>query len=277
MAPSKIILFIFLGIFAACNRQPEVRVPDLSDSIDYTCREIEYVSLDTMPKEISGYKYYNEQGQLIEQVGYERRTKFKYDSQGKLIEKQHCRIYNCKSVQREIFVYDENGNLMGSYFQDKNKKHQDKLSFQPVKFYDSTGHLIKELVRKGTDMNGESYERWKHYQYKNGKISNEIEIIDKDTLWTGVYKYDSNNNLLEIRKQKDTIYLVEVYTYSPDNLLLKKSIRSNRYPLTENTAFQVYNYTDVYEYDRNKRLIKKTTYNHKGEVYRTFYYIFDCK
>jgi hypothetical protein len=269
-------IIIVVLILIGCSRQ-EIYVPDFSNTIDYHCREIKYMGTSKIKDNVVSYKYFNEKKQLIEQVGHEYRIKYKYNKQGELIEKFSCRMYNCEIGWREIMFYDNKRNYIGSFFTLDTLILFDTIKVVQIKYYDEHNNLIKELSDKGSDVNGNKYECWKNYQIENGKIIKEIETNNGNTTWIGSYKYDLKNNLVTINRIQEELYENELMEYNSKNQLTKKTIESNRYPLTENTFYSVCNNTTIYKYDNLDRLIEEITYNHKGEIYRTFLYDYDCK
>lgn len=98
------ILFSILFLFS-CRTQTRY-IPDFSDYIDYSSKVVQYFGDTLTESNIMLYKYFNSENQLIEIVGHENRTKLKYDKQGKLTDKFHCRMYNCEIGWREKLFYD---------------------------------------------------------------------------------------------------------------------------------------------------------------------------
>lgn len=269
-------IIIIVLILIGCNSQ-EIYVPDYSNTIDYHCRVIKYKGTSKNSNQIISYKYFNDKEQLIEQVEHENRIKYKYNKRGELIEKFTCGNYQCKNGWREIMFYDDNSNYIGSFITIDTLIVMDTIKFVQIKYYDEHNNLIKELSDKGSDVYGNKYECWKNYQIESGKISKEIETNNGNATWIGSYKYDLKNNLVTINRIQEELYENEIMEYNSKNQLTKKTIESNKYPLTENTFYSVCNNSTIYKYDNLGRLIKEITYNHKGEIYRTYLYDYDCK
>lgn len=274
MRTLHIILAFLILIQFSCTRQ-NLYVPDFSEQIDYDTREIKYSGGDMKSENAINYKYFNQSGQIIEQIGHEYRVKYYYDSVGDLIEKYNCRMYNCEIGWRDIMIYDDNKNLLGTYRTLETAIDLDTVEFEQIKFYNEKGELSKELFDRGSNMQGDKYEIWKGYSYNDQLISKEFDIKNGDTTWIGNYNYDNKRQLINITRILGKLKEERNFNYNESGQLIKESIESNEYPLTENVSFSVKNNTIRYDYDSQGRLIKEVTLNHKGKVYRTFLYRFD--
>jgi YD repeat-containing protein len=269
----KILAFLILIQFS-CSRQV-LYVPDFSEQIDYSTREIKYSGNDMIPENAINYKFFNQSGQLIEQIGHEYRIKYFYDSISDLIEKFNCRMYNCEIGWRDLMIYDNNKNLIGIYWTLETAVDLDTAKFEQSKFYNESGKLLRELIDRGSNMQGDKYEIWRDYSYNDQLISKEIDTENGDTTWIGNYNYDDIGRLINITRILGKLKEQTNFIYNERGQLIKESIESNEYPLTEDLSFSVKNNTTTYDYDSQGRLIKEVTLNHKGKVYRTFLYSFD--
>jgi hypothetical protein len=269
---NKIVIFIFI-VAVACQASSQY-IHDFSNEISYSYRVIQYA--DSINNEnIISYKYFNEKDQLIEEVEHEFRKKFKYDSEGKLTETFLCRMYNCKIGIRELIVYDEFDNIIGTQIKNDTSLIIDTTNFFQRKFYNKKNLLDKEISDVGTYSNGEKYYYWKYYVYDDTLLIEDIEKRNNDTIWVREYHYDSSGKLFSIIKKNNNDFENIYFEYNNDNLLTKKTIVSNKYPITENTSYHAHNNSTVYKYDLQKRLVEEKILNHKGETYRTFFFIYD--
>lgn len=262
----KIGIIIIILILFGCNSNN--KIPDFSSEIDYAYKTIQY-SGNQKENEIISYKYFDNNGKLLEQIGKESRTKYFYNEKGKLKEKLNCRIYDCDIGWREILIYDINNNYIGSKYIPKKFKDVKPLKFEQVKFYDKNNNLIKILSDSGTDVEGNNWEKWKFYYYENGKIAKEIEKQNDKIIWTGIYEYDENNNLVSIKRKNQRNYENELFRYDKNKRLIEQSIK-NEEILNENVSFSVKNNSTTYKYDKMGRQIEEITFNHKGKEHRHF-------
>lgn len=263
-------LFLIAAFFS-CQSIDDQRIPDFSDEIDFAYNRISHVEAQDTSW-LSAFEYFNNKGQLIEEVKHERRVKYNYGSDGKLKEKIYCREYNCNSARREILIYDDSGNHIGSFTTTNSKVDLDTVKFQQTKFYNDDNHLVKELVNSGTDAYGENYEYWKHYTYKNNRIDKEIETRNGDTVWVGDYSYTSTGKVSEVKRVNGDKFEIEKFKYDQQGNLIKESIENNQYELTNSTLYNVYNNAVEYKYNNDSRLVEKSIYNHKGDLYRRYSY-----
>jgi len=275
MSVTKIYLVLITLAIIGCTR--DAYIPDLSSTIDYNYRVTKYRGTNKAKENIVSYEYYNNNGLLTEQIGVEYRIKFIYNNQKELIEKYYCRYYNCEIGRREIFFYDDNRNYIGSFFTTDTIIKLDTINIDQIKLYNANNNLIKELLDKGTNIYGDKYEYWRSYKYNNGRIIEEIETNKEDTIWVGTYKYDSNNNLIEINRIQGELFEIETIEFNNRNKKIRKTIKSNENPITDDTSYSVNNNIIIYKYDKDGRLIKTTSYNHKGEIHGVFSYQYDYK
>jgi hypothetical protein len=262
----KIGIISVILILFGCNSNN--KIPDFSSEINYAYKTIQY-SGNQKENEIISYKYFDNNEKLLEQIGKESRTKYFYNEIGKLKEKLNCRIYNCDIGWREILIYDNNNNYIGSKYIPKKFKNVNPRKFEQIKFYNKNNNIIKELSDSGTDVEGNIWEEWKFYYYEKGKIVKEIEKHNDKIIWTGIYEYDENNNLVSIKRKNKLKYENELFQYDKSNRLIKQSIE-NEEILNENVSFSVKNNSTSYKYDKIGRLIEEITFNHKGKEYRHF-------
>jgi YD repeat-containing protein len=269
MTHLKLIAIIVL-LTAGCRSN--IEIPDFSEQINYSYKSTVYIG-NPNNHDIFTFNYFDNQGHIIEQVGREYRVKFIYNEKGQLIEKYNCRMYNC-----EILKYDSLGNYIGSAIPKDTLVILSNVNVEQVKFYDKNNHLIKELSDRGADINGNKYESWKYYTYENSRITNETELRNRDTVWTGKYNYDTNGNLISIKRQNGQKYENETFQYDQLKRVTKKSIENNVYPLTEDvSSFSVSNNSTTFKYDDKGRVTEEITYNHLGKEYRRFVYEYQQK
>lgn len=255
------ILLSCLLVFSVC--EPDSSTPDLSESIsfDYGAK-IETEFNDGHVR--TSYEYYNSNEQLIESVNYESRYKYKYDSSGKLVSVFRCRINNCEAGVTEIMVYDEDDNLLGSYYTSKNSF--DTTNFNQTKFYNSLNQLTHEMTRSGTDAYGEDFEYWSHYKYEDELIQKEIQKINADTVWTGFYYYTSDGLLKRIEFWKENKYRFITYDYDEKRKIISKVLDAGPEKLAENVGFHVNENRREFEYDSLGRISVEKLFNHKEEL-----------
>jgi len=184
-------------------------------------------------------------------------------------------MYNCEIGWRDLMIYNDNKNLIGIYRTLETAVDLDTAKFEQIKFYNESGKIARELVDRGSNMQGDKYEIWRAYSYNDQLINKEFDIKNNDTTWIGNYTYDDTGKLVNITRILGKLKEEKKFVYNENGQLIKESIESNEYPLTEDVSFSVKNNTTTYDYDSMGRLIKEVTLNHKGKVYRTFLYSFD--
>ncbi|OAN60701.1 hypothetical protein A8B79_09265 [Balneola sp. EhC07] len=213
------------------------------------------------------YKYYNANEKLVESVGYESRNKFKYDSLGVLKEVFRCRMYNCEFGIRELLIYDNSGNNIGSYTTTDSLVNVDTADFIQTKFYNSDNQLTHELTDRGMNYHTkEKFEKWSFYEYEDDLIKKEFQKINSDTEWTGLYFYNSNDLLRKIEYWNDKQYRFITYRYNEDGKLISKILESGPEELADNVAFNVNNNKRKIEYDNLGRISVIELFNHKEEL-----------
>ena len=271
----RIIATILLtGFMLGC--QSNRYIPDLSNQIEYHYKVTIY-SGKIRNKDICGFKYYNEKEQLVESVGHEYRTKFFYNNKGQLIEVFNCRMYNCQIGYRDILIYDDKGNHIEKYRITGRHPNIDTIKKEQIKFYDKNKHLIKEFIFRNTNGYGKLYEYWKYYIYEDDKIVTEITTCTNDTAWVGSYSYDKMGNLIAIIRKNGQKQQKETFEYDQSNNLIKKKIEDNSYPLTKDVSFSATNWSATFLYNEQGKLIEEKRYNHKGEEYLKYIYVYEYK
>lgn len=256
-----------------CNS--ETKFPDFSSEINYSYKSIQFNG-NPEKNDIISYKFFDSSGKLVELIGNEYRIQYTYNLKGQLKEKLNCRMYNCDSGWREILIYDKYENYIGSNNVPKNIKNIEPKKFKQVKFYDKNNKLVKELSDAGTNIEGNKWENWKYYSYKNNKISKEIEKNNDKIIWIGEYKYDSQDNLISIKRTNNLRFETERFQYDKFKRIVKKSIINDEL-LEDSVLFSVHNNSTIFKYDKQGRLVEETTFNHKGEQYRSFIYKYEYK
>ena len=117
-----------------------------------------------------------------------------------------------------------------------------------------------------------NYEGYLNQQYRilvATHIAKEIEKQNDKIIWTGIYEYDENNNLVSIKRKNQRNYENELFRYDKNKRLIEQSIK-NEEILNENVSFSVKNNSTTYKYDKMGRQIEEITFNHKGKEHRHF-------
>jgi YD repeat-containing protein len=214
-------------------------------------------------------KFYDSADQLICVSGPEGCTRYFYNDKGKLKETIWGR--NCSGRTREIMIYDQSDNLLGTYRTRDSVVNLDTIKFDQKKFYDTENRLIKELEREGNFSNGEHFEIWNYYFYKDKRISEVIVKQNLELLWNCKYIYDDKGRLKEKRNVRGTVTDSETYTYDQSDRLLEKKIKNNEYPLTPETSFSARNNKTLYKYNSLGQLVEQITLNHKDIVHARWF------
>lgn len=197
-------------------------------------------------------------------------TKYYYNENEKLIETKWGR--NCTYGRRSIYIYDSTQNHIGFYYTLDSIINIDTVQFEQIFYYNSKNQLIKERTHQGTAISGKEFETWNYYTYSDNLRKTMITMSNSDTLWKGIYSYDSLNNLVAIHKTRNDVYETISYSYNSNGLISKEEIISTANPVTEKTSFSAGNQSKIYEYDSSNHLISVTTLNHNGEVqFKTIY------
>lgn len=266
-------LILLLLLIFGCNS--ETTIPDFSSDIDYSYKSIQYKG-NPEKNDIISYKFFDSNGKLLEQIGNEYRIQYIYNLKGQLKEKLNCRMYNCDSGWREILIQDKYGNYIGSKNLPKNIKKIEPRKFEQIKFYDKNNKLIKELSDTGTNIEGNKWEKWIYYSYKKYKRIKEIEKSNGKIIWIGEYKYDSQDNLVSIERKNNFKFEIEEYQYDKQKRIIRESIRNDE-ELEDNVSFSAKNNSTIFKYDKHGKIVEETTFNHKGEKYRSFIYKYYTK
>lgn len=250
----------------ACNHRKE----DCTSNFKYDYKVLEYSSESAIPDNPIGSKFYLN-GNLVRSIAQEGGcTRYFYDSSNRIIEERWGR--NCCYGRRNIYLYDSLNNLVGYYNTLDSVFDIDTIQLDQIFYYDDQNRLIKELKHSGAFMNGTNFEKWNHYKYCGDKIITEITTINSDTEWVGSYIYDSSDNLIEIIRIRDTIYLKETFKYNNEGLLVEKTISSNEYPLEPNVSYSASNNSLTYQFDSTGFITKEIRFSHKGEQqYQRFF------
>jgi hypothetical protein len=210
-------------------------------------------------------EFYDSTDRLIRVSGPEEGcTRYFYNDKGKL--KQTIWGRNCFGGIREIMIYDQNDNLLGTYSTRDSLVNLDTVKFKQTRFYDTENKIIKELEREGNFANGQHFEIWNQYSYKNQRIDEVLISQNEGLLWTGKYIYDSNGNLKEISKKRNSITDTETFRYDSIGKLVERVISSNEYPLTPEVSHSARNQRVLYKYNSMGQLVEQITLNHKDKV-----------
>jgi len=195
---------------------------------------------------VNTYKY-DSQGNRIEYVKYDgNREKINYkqsfifDGKGnKLIETG----YNGADHYKNTYKYDGQGNLREiNYYVDDKLDEQRLLrrdgNLTEIKIYDGQGafkftllnrydnrkNLIEELKNEVNNTTS----RKVNYDYdQQANLSEEVKYLYGNFTYKMTYKYDKNNNLLEVQEEKPGAepYLLKKYTYTPEGTLTREQWR----------------------------------------------------
>lgn len=255
-----IYISIITLLLVSCNS--ERKNIDSFYNFDYDYELRSYYS-DDLENHKSAQFY--KDGKLIRRTSREGGCEvFHYDSTGRLIETTWGR--NCEYGRRTIFMYDSLNNHIGYYSTLDSIVNLDTVKFTQTLFYDSDNRLVKERTDKRKDMQGIEFEIWNLYTYTDSLIQTETILRNQDTLWTGEYFYDSNNNLIKIHRVRNSLYETELFRYNKNGLLIEKEIISTENPVTPKTSFSAGNNTRTYKYDSDGILTEEAVLNHEGKV-----------
>lgn len=269
------MLFLMVYTLVACDsKQPDD--PWLPEGFSYS---YSITSYDGNPdkEEYFRYKeYYDSTDRVLLRAGPEEGClKFFYDSTGVLTEKSWGR--NCEIGEREVMVYDEHGNHIGSYAAGDSTSNHTTPLFKQTMFYDSENRLIEELIRDYVDVDGSKHEFWRELSYTNGRISREILSHNRYIEWNGTYHYDNNNRLIAIKRKRGKVTQDEYFKYDKEGNLIEKKKSSNEYPLTPDVSFSAWNNRTILEYDSNGFLIRRSVFSHKGKKHIEVLYVRENK
>lgn len=258
-------MILFVVFFLSCKETGnQLTKPD------FTYRITKFANKENIQENFVECKYYDTFNRVVEEIGFEYRTLYKYDNSGKLIGKFHCRIYDCDIGIWELVKYDDNGNVLGTFNTPQSFVNWDTVNFEQVHFYDEQNRLIREQTMKS-----DSYVAWKEYRYRFDKVLEEIEIGNGDTVWVGGYRYDDSGRILSIQRARGHLYENEFFKYDSVGNLAERKIDSNKYPLNEKTIFSVENNRTVYKYSSSGRLEKEIIYDHNDREYQRFIYVYE--
>ncbi|MBO6523044.1 MAG: hypothetical protein JJ971_04400 [Balneolaceae bacterium] len=261
-----IIPFLLVTLFLVCSFcEPDSSTPDLIQQIVFD-HGVKIETTFENGHSRDSYEYYNDNDKLIESVGYEYRSQLKYDSLGVLKEVFHCRMYNCEIGIRELFIYDNSGNNIGSYATTDSLVNIDTVSFTQTKYYNALNQLVREMTNSGTDVYGEDFEYWSHYNYENDLIKIEFQTRNRDTIWTGSYSYNSRELLEKIEYWNEENYRFITHRYNENEKLVSKTLESGPEELAENVAFHVNSNKYEFAYDSLGRKSEAKLFNHKDEL-----------
>jgi hypothetical protein len=207
-----------------------------TEFIDYDYEIRSYNSNSNFPENFRYSEFYRNDT-LVRKIGRERDcTRFIYDSNGRLIETIWGR--NCNYGRRNIFIFDSLGNHIGYFSTMDTVVDIDTVEFDQIFFYDLNNFLIKERTDKMKNMNGEEFETWKHYTYKDKRIDTEITLRNRDTVWIGSYHYDTIGNLIKIHRVRNTVYETVLFLFNEDNLLIEQETISTSNPITRECSIK---------------------------------------
>ena len=255
-------LYIIILIVVSCTTSDKV---SNTWDFDYDYEIMTYYSDTINNKNLRHIEYYNRDGKLIRVAGTEEGcTRFIYDNQGHLTEKIWGR--NCNGGTRELMIYDSSKNLLGTYKTRDSLVNIDTVKYKQQYFYDAGNNLVRKLEREWNNLEGEHFEQWIFYAYENGRIKSDTIKENENKVWTGSYNYDSNNNLVSLKRIRQNILKKETFKYDSTGRLIEKEIASNEYPLTPNVSFSADNNKTLYKYSKDGQLTEKSIMSHKGKV-----------
>lgn len=199
---------------------------------------------------------YDEKGNRIEENYYDSNSKLdrknvaEYDEKGNITRLDSYELSKLLNIAKYTYVYDIDGNILeinGSLY-DLAGNLVDKL--KDVNKYDSNGNLLQEL-RSNLKGNLE----YKYATYKYDKNNNEIEVCNYNSSDKLIYirskKFDNRNNVLEEKK----VHHLE----SPEDF--NGSINSCDTELVPvNIVYNSEITKNSYEYDIYDNVVKTTNY-----------------
>ncbi|AHM59222.1 hypothetical protein D770_04775 [Flammeovirgaceae bacterium 311] len=252
-----ILLLLFCALFGCSTDKPA--------AFSYAYEIDKYYGDPADPKNYRSTSYYSTDDMLLRTAGSEIGcTDFIYDDSGKLMEKQWSR--NCTHVnRREFMIYDDSGNLLGSYPTRDSLVNLDTVSYEQVFFYDEANRLVQERIQKFTNSDGEKLETWRHYKYDGEKVKEEVTTFNGNTIWNGVYVYNAEGKLSAIHRTRASLTEDEFFIYDAGGKLLEKRISSTENPVRPETSFSADNNRRVYEYESDNFLGREIIYNHKNK------------
>ena len=251
------ILTIFLITLTVCgcshNNKKTTWESDRLKGKVKTIRTIAYDAVDTLNQVVKGQVIDDVYGSIL----------IKYDSIGNWTE---YRSFNPDGSNRwaEFPVFDRKNNMVERY--DYTYSDSDStLYLKYINQFDAKGNLVESARFNANDS------IIARYIYKYDKRANVIETLimkSSDSLSLRVISvYDENNNLIEVKQFNGGI-LNEISTSKYDNK--RNQIEKNVYGIDENLKSRTtYSYnekndiTDVYLYNSNGRLEKKSTFEYK--------------
>lgn len=246
------ILLFFL--IASCDNQDNKR----ESIFNYSYEIASYIGDPNDNNNYQSSEFYDSNNRLIRILQKEEGcTSFLYDKKGKLIEKRWGR--NCTNGVRELMIYDEHDNLIGSYYTRDTLINLDTVKFFQTKYYDKQNRLVKEKI------DGFYQDMWKHYTYRGKQIISDLILSEGYTVWKSTYKYDSNNNLIKITRVRGELNEIETFQYDEKNRLVKKTISSTEYPITPEICFSAINNSTTFQYNNDGLLVKEILFNHLGK------------
>ena len=249
-------------IVVACG-QDKQRVSKYDFDFDYEIRKYYKDTIDA--KNLRHVEYYDSTNKLIRIIGQEVGcTRYIYKENGKLKETIHGR--NCLTGSREIMIYDELNDLVGTYRTRDSLINLDTVAFVQTRFYNKDHLVVREFEREVNFEDGKSFEIWNNYFYENGRISKMIIEEGEGTLWTCEYLYDDKARLKAIHRFRNKVYQDKSFTYDDAGRLIEREIKSNEYPLTPEVAFSAGNNKTLYKYDASGNLAQEIRLSHKGRV-----------
>lgn len=193
---------------------------ELSYKYDHNQNKTEYINYSAKEDEVRFKQTidYNSQNQKIKEKRYNGSEHhvidYQYNDQGKL-----ARIIKTdldgNLIQKRIFSYE------GNVARIRVLNAKGKLLSRIVNRYDDHDNLIRytEYNPEGKRIKRISYE----FNQDNHK-TDEVKYQKGNFIYHKTYKYNSNNNLVEIHKEqpKDEVHTSKIFEYTPDGRLSKE-------------------------------------------------------
>lgn len=209
----------------------------------------------------NSYTEYNKNGYLIKSFAFFKET-FIYDKKNKLIEKRYYSD-DFKKFSLEKFKYDSNGLLIES--NNFTYINLDSLSSKTKYKYDDEGNNV-ELNQYNS--NGDLTNKAKN-KYENKNLI-EMKSYDDDGSESSHFKYvyDKNNNQIKVNlidESGKTYEKIESKFNDKNQIIAEKDIQEAIINVCESkTTIKEYKYT---KYDSNKNWIEKIEFKNSKPLY----------